>query len=65
MGHRGGFKPENTLLAFYQAKMNKLRAIELDVCKIYIIIMLIGLDYKRWPDCSHSWRIKWIVTVSR
>ena len=31
MGHRGGFKPENSLLSFYLAKLHKLRAIELDV----------------------------------
>jgi glycerophosphoryl diester phosphodiesterase len=30
-GHRGGFLPENTLLAFKQAKYHKIQAVELDV----------------------------------
>ena len=31
VGHRGGFKPDNTLSAFKQAKDNNLKAVELDV----------------------------------
>ena len=31
VGHRGGFGPGNTLLAFKKAKTNGLKAVELDV----------------------------------
>lgn len=31
VGHRGGFKPDNTLSAFAKAKDNHLKGVELDV----------------------------------
>ena len=31
VGHRGGFKPDNTISAFREAKDNQLQAVELDV----------------------------------
>ena len=31
VGHRGGFKPENTLKSFQQAKTHRLPAVELDI----------------------------------
>ena len=31
LGHRGGFKPDNTLSAFQKAKDNHLKGVELDV----------------------------------
>ena len=31
VGHRGGFQPENTLLAFNQARQHGLAGVELDV----------------------------------
>ena len=31
VGHRSGFKPENTLLAFMQAREHGIQAVELDV----------------------------------
>ena len=64
-GHRGGFKPENTMASFKQAVEHGLDAIELDVIninfhfKICFSSLNIGMAYKGRSFDSYPRRRQW------